>query len=48
MDKELKGSDLTLTALNMLIGKEGVDFSYLEGPRDDPAWWTLRLYINRN
>ncbi len=45
MDKELKGSDLYLTAMNMLIGEEGIDFEY---PETDPNWWWLRLYINRN
>ncbi len=26
-------------ARKMLTGKEGVDFSYLETPLDDPEWW---------
>ena len=43
--RELKGAELTLTALAMLMGQEGQDFSYYE---NDPDWWKLRLYISRN
>ena len=45
LDKELTGADLVFTALTMLLGKEGVDFSYYE---TDPDWWTLRLWTRRN
>lgn len=45
MRRELKGSELALTALTMLIGQEGEDFYYYE---NDPDWWVLRLYISRN
>lgn len=45
MDTELKGADLTATALTMLLGKEGVDFAYYE---QDEGWWILRLYTRIN
>ena len=40
LDKELTGADLVFTALTMLLGQEGIDFSYME---TDENWWTLRL-----
>ena len=43
--RELKGAELTLTALSMLKGEEGKDFEY---PETDLKWWALRLYIIRN
>lgn len=45
IERELKGAELTLTALCMLLGKEAVDFYYYE---NDPEWWALRLYTRRN
>lgn len=45
MEIELKGAELTATALTMLLGEEGVDFSYYE---EDEVWWAIRLYIRRN
>lgn len=45
LNKELKGSELMFTALNMLMGEEGRDFSYYE---NDTAWWQLRLFTRRN
>ena len=44
----MKLEDLILTATIMLIGEEGVDFCYLEGPKDDLQWWALHLYCSRN
>jgi len=44
----MKLEELIQTAQAMLAGKEFEDFCYLEGPLDDPDWWTLRLYISRN
>jgi len=38
-------ADLVLTALCMLIGKEGVDFCYYEQDKD---WWALRLLTRMN
>ena len=43
--RELKGAELLFTAMTMLMGEEGVDFSYYEC---DPDWWILRLYTRRN
>lgn len=37
--------DLIFITVPMLLGKEGVDFSYYE---TDPDWWELRLYTRRN
>jgi len=45
IDKELTGADLVFTALTMLLGIEGVDFSYYE---TDCEWWKLRLWTRRN
>jgi len=45
MSIELKGAELTATALTMLLGKEGEDFSYYE---EDESWWALRLYSRIN
>jgi len=45
MVRELKGQELTLTGLIMLLGKEGREFSYYE---QDPEWWALRLYTRIN
>jgi len=45
MTEELKGAELTFTALQMLYGKEGESWCYYEG---DEQWWALRLFINRN
>ncbi len=43
--RELKGAELTFTALIMLMGKEGVDYALSE---EDEDWWALRLYTRRN
>lgn len=43
--RELKGYELTFTAMTMLMGEGGVDFSYYEC---DPDWWTIRLWTRRN
>ncbi len=45
MEQELKGSDLMFTALIMLMGVEGVDWSPYEG---DEMWWKTRMFIRRN
>ena len=45
IEQELTGADLVLTALTMLYGIEGMDWSYYE---QDPDWWKLRLWIRRN
>ena len=45
MDIELKGANLTATALTMLLGEEGIDFAYYE---EDEDWWTIRLYTRIN
>ena len=42
---ELKGSELTATAVTMLLGEEGKDFCYYE---EDKDWWALRLLIGIN
>lgn len=44
-DIELKGADLTATALTMLLGEEGKEFAYYE---EDEKWWVLRLYTRIN
>lgn len=47
--RELKGYELIFTAMTMLMGEEGVDFSYYGcGDFYTPDWWTLRLYTRRN
>jgi len=43
--RELKGAELTFTALIMLMGEEGIDYALYEC---DPDWWALRLYMGRN
>lgn len=43
--RELKGSELTFTALIMLIGVEGVDYALYE---EDEDWWALRFYTRSN
>lgn len=43
--RELIGTELTFTALCMLIGEEGKDFDYYE---EDLDWWRLRLWTRRN
>ena len=43
--RELKGNELIFTALTMLMGEEGVDFSYY---RPDALFWRDRLYMGRN
>ena len=47
-NKKQTVADLVLITVAMLIGEEGVDFSYMEGPKDDPQWWALHLYCSRN
>ena len=44
-ERELTGEALTLTALTMLIGEEGIDFSHYEIDLD---WLAIRLWIRRN
>lgn len=43
--RELRGAELTFTALIMLMGEEGVDYALYE---EDEDWWALRLYTRRN
>jgi len=43
--RELKGAELTFTALIMLLGVEGKDYCYYE---HDTAWWELRLFTRLN
>lgn len=45
IERELKLTELILTAKAMLKGQEGVDFVFFE---EDKAWWELRLYLRRN
>lgn len=41
----MKVADLILTALIMLTGVEGQDYSFYE---NDEAWWASRLEISKN
>jgi len=43
--RELKGAELTFTALIMLLGVEGKGFCYYE---NDTTWWELRLFTRLN
>lgn len=43
--RELRGAELTFTAMIMLMGEEGVDYALYE---EDEDWWALRLYTRRN
>ena len=43
--KEFPLEQLILTLVTMLIGKEGVDYSYYEF---DAKWWEMRLYLRIN
>lgn len=43
--KELSLTDLILTLLTMLIGKEGKDWAYY---KFDAKWWEPRLYMRIN
>jgi len=45
IERELKLTELILTAKAMLKGQEGVHFIFFE---EDEDWWRLRLYIRRN
>jgi len=43
--RELKGAELTFTAMIMLMGEKGVDYALYE---EDEDWWHLRLWTRRN
>ena len=43
--RELKGYELTFTAMTMLMGEENIDFNYYECDQD---WWAIRLWTRRN
>jgi len=43
--KEFPLEQLVFTLLTMLIGKEGVEWSYYEF---GSKWWECRLYMRRN
>jgi len=43
--RELKGAELILTAMTMLMGEEGVDYALYE---EDEDWWAVRLWTRRN
>ena len=45
IESELKGNELTLTLMAMLLGVEGKDWAYYESDSD---WWELRLYTRIN
>ena len=43
--KELSLVDLVFTTITMLIGEEGVDYTFYE---QDADWWAARLWLTRN
>ena len=43
--RELTLEELLFTAITMLVGEEGIDFSYYENCAE---WWQLRLWTRIN
>lgn len=41
-------SKVAILALTMLLGEEGKEYCYLEGPKDDPQWWVDYSKLHRN